>query len=144
MAVMDRFSELRSPPRGGTSASIDSLLDSVRENRSRSKPLLVLRHPSDSSLGVEAGSRESVKRTHGVVKWFNNQKGYGFITKADGRDVFVHFTEVVDWKTLQPGESVEFEVVQRGRSLQAGKVVRSPERDMPLGKVLQFRRNSTQ
>jgi len=48
----------------------------------------------------------------GVVKWFNNQKGYGFITNADGSgDTFVHFRDIVgEHKTLAPGQRVEFDL----------------------------------
>ena len=49
----------------------------------------------------------------GTVKFFNEKKGYGFITKEDGNDVFVHFTSIEsedDFKTLKEGQAVEFEV----------------------------------
>ena len=51
----------------------------------------------------------------GTVKWFNDQKGYGFITPSDGSpDVFAHFSEIVadGFKTLSEGQKVEFEVTQ--------------------------------
>jgi len=50
----------------------------------------------------------------GTVKWFSNQKGYGFITTEDGKDVFVHHTSILGegYKTLKEGQSVEFEVGQ--------------------------------
>ncbi|MDD5681689.1 MAG: cold-shock protein [Candidatus Omnitrophica bacterium] len=50
----------------------------------------------------------------GTVKWFSNQKGYGFITTEDGKDVFVHHTSIIGegYKTLKEGQSVEFEVGQ--------------------------------
>lgn len=48
----------------------------------------------------------------GTVKWFNNQKGYGFITAEDGKDVFVHFSglNMEGFKTLEEGASVEFDI----------------------------------
>lgn len=48
----------------------------------------------------------------GVVKWFNSQKGYGFITDEEGKDVFVHYSNInVDgYKTLNPDDEVEFEI----------------------------------
>jgi cold shock protein len=48
----------------------------------------------------------------GIVKWFNNSKGYGFIGRDDGPDVFVHFTAVVGegYRTLNEGDAVEFEI----------------------------------
>ncbi|HEY3282259.1 MAG TPA: cold-shock protein [Armatimonadota bacterium] len=60
----------------------------------------------------------------GKVKWFNEAKGYGFIQKDDGGDVFVHFSEIqVDgFKTLQEGQAVEFEVTQGKKGPQASNV----------------------
>ena len=48
----------------------------------------------------------------GTVKWFNNQKGYGFITAEDGKDVFVHFSglNMEGFKTLEEGAAVEFDI----------------------------------
>ena len=62
----------------------------------------------------------------GTVKWFNNQKGYGFITAEDGKDVFVHFSAIQSegFKTLEEGQAVEFDVVQGNRGEQAANVVR--------------------
>jgi CspA family cold shock protein len=56
------------------------------------------------------------ERETGVVKWFNNQKGYGFIARDAGGDVFVHYSAIVGdgFRTLQEGEHVEF-VVQQGQ-----------------------------
>ena len=61
----------------------------------------------------------------GKVKWFNNQKGYGFITKEDGSgDVFVHYSSVSGdgYKSLQEGDSVEFEVVDSDKGPKAANV----------------------
>ena len=62
----------------------------------------------------------------GTVKWFNNQKGYGFITAEDGKDVFVHFSAIQadGFKTLEEGQAVEFDVVEGPRGEQAANVVR--------------------
>ena len=63
----------------------------------------------------------------GLVKWFNSDKGFGFITPADGsEDVFVHFSAIVSdgFKTLEEGQAVEFDVVQGNRGEQAANVVR--------------------
>lgn len=64
--------------------------------------------------------------TIGTVKWFNNQKGYGFITPENGKDVFVHHSEIQGegYKSLQDGESVEFEITQGAKGEQATKVVK--------------------
>lgn len=61
----------------------------------------------------------------GEVKWFNDSKGYGFIHKADGEEIFVHYTGIVGsgFKTLQEGQRVEFRVEQTGKGLQAVDVV---------------------
>ena len=63
----------------------------------------------------------------GTVKWFNPEKGYGFISQNDGEDLFVHFSEIKmdGFKTLDEGQAVSFDVttVQNGK-LQASNVVR--------------------
>ena len=62
----------------------------------------------------------------GKVKWFNAEKGYGFIEREDGGDVFVHFSAIQSdgFKTLEEGQSVEFDVVEGNRGEQAANVVR--------------------
>jgi len=65
-------------------------------------------------------------RIVGAVKWFNNTKGYGFISQEAGADVFVHYSAIQDkgYKTLREGEQVEFDVVMGPRGPQAENVVR--------------------
>ncbi|MCK9407982.1 MAG: cold-shock protein [Bacteroidota bacterium] len=60
----------------------------------------------------------------GTVKWFNNAKGYGFISRENGEDVFVHYKSVVGdgYKTLNQGDKVQFEVEKGPKGLQAAKV----------------------
>jgi CspA family cold shock protein len=60
----------------------------------------------------------------GTVKWFNNDKGYGFISQPDGEDVFVHFSAIQTdgYKSLEEGQSVEFEVTQGPKGKQAANV----------------------
>jgi len=60
----------------------------------------------------------------GTVKWFNAAKGFGFISRASGEDVFVHFKEIVGdgYKSLNEGDTVEFEVTTGPKGLQATKV----------------------
>ncbi|MDQ1403014.1 MAG: cold shock protein [Actinomycetota bacterium] len=61
----------------------------------------------------------------GSVKWFNSEKGYGFISQADGEpDVFVHFSaiDMAGYKSLEEGQAVEFEVQQGPKGLQAASV----------------------
>ena len=62
----------------------------------------------------------------GKIKWFNAEKGYGFIEREDGGDVFVHFSAIQSegFKTLEEGQAVEFDVVQGNRGEQAANVVR--------------------
>ena len=62
----------------------------------------------------------------GKVKWFNAEKGYGFIEREDGGDVFVHFSAIQSegFKTLEEGQADEFDVVQGNRGEQAANVVR--------------------
>lgn len=62
--------------------------------------------------------------TKGKVKWFNENKGYGFIERDDGPDVFVHFTAIQGegFRTLAEGEVVEFEVVEGDKGAQAANL----------------------
>jgi len=61
---------------------------------------------------------------NGTVKWFNAEKGYGFITSEDGSDVFVHFSQInkEGYKTLEEGEEVTFEIAQGAKGPQAENV----------------------
>ena len=63
----------------------------------------------------------------GQVTWFNNTKGYGFIGRDDGPDVFVHYSGIVGegYKTLNEGDAVEFEIVQGPKGPQAANVNRT-------------------
>jgi len=60
----------------------------------------------------------------GTVKWFSNEKGYGFIAGSDGEDVFVHFSAIMTdgYKTLTEGQAVEFEVTEGDKGKQASNV----------------------
>ena len=63
---------------------------------------------------------------NGTVKWFNAEKGYGFITGEDGKDVFVHFSAIQGegLKTLDEGQKVTYDLVQGNRGMQAANVVK--------------------
>jgi cold shock protein len=62
----------------------------------------------------------------GMVKWFNSQKGYGFITQDDGQDVFVHYSAIAGdgFRSLEEGQRVTFDVVKGPKGLQASNVAK--------------------
>ncbi|MHB8134649.1 MAG: cold-shock protein [Anaerolineaceae bacterium] len=65
------------------------------------------------------------ERVIGTVKWFNGSKGYGFLAREDGADVFVHFSAIqgAGFRTLEEGQKVEFVIEQGQKGLQAAEVV---------------------
>ncbi len=67
-----------------------------------------------------------MSKTNGTVKWFNNTKGYGFISQPSGADVFVHYSAIKEngFKTLREGERVEFDLKMGPRGPQAENVIR--------------------
>jgi CspA family cold shock protein len=82
-----------------------------------------IRHPCEE-IGP-ARRRKRVKEK-GIVKWFNGAKGYGFIQRSTGEDVFVHFSAIKSdgYRSLNEGESVEFEIQQGPKGLNAVEVTR--------------------
>jgi len=74
---------------------------------------------------VEQATAVQAVKEHGVVKWFNAGKGYGFIQRQSGEDIFVHFSAIVmdGYKSLNEGASVEFEVKDGPKGLYAENVV---------------------
>jgi CspA family cold shock protein len=82
--------------------------------------------PAVSRLRPGVKRRYEVVREKGVVKWFNAAKGYGFIQRASGEDVFVHFSaiQMSGYRTLEEGTEVEFEVKRGPKGLQAENVNR--------------------
>jgi len=79
------------------------------------------------AFGESARRGEQVERLKGTVKWFNNAKGYGFLGRDDGPDVFVHYSAITSegYKSLQEGDKVEFEIVQGQKGPQAANVTKS-------------------
>jgi CspA family cold shock protein len=77
-----------------------------------------------AARGVLSPSRKDLVVAQGVVKWFSNEKGYGFISQSDGEDVFVHFSaiETEGYKSLTQGQEVEFEVTDGPKGKQASTV----------------------
>jgi CspA family cold shock protein len=77
------------------------------------------------AVEVNAGkARRYSLATQGHVKWFSNEKGYGFIAREDGDDVFVHFSAIIGdgYRTLQEGQAVEFDIVDGPKGKQAANV----------------------
>ena len=74
--------------------------------------------------GPSLHRKEEVQLAQGTVKWFSNEKGYGFIEREGGEDVFVHFSAITmdGYKSLTEGQRVEFEVVQGPKGAQAANV----------------------
>jgi CspA family cold shock protein len=78
-------------------------------------------------MGIETQHErreDSMSRTQGTVKWFNDAKGYGFIERQDGPDVFVHYSAIQGsgFRSLSEGQAVEFDVVDGPKGKQAANV----------------------
>lgn len=73
-----------------------------------------------------AENEAETSRERGIVKWFNDAKGYGFIQRKDGEDIFVHYSEIQanGFKTLKEDEEVEFVVTKGKKGLQASAVTK--------------------
>ncbi len=97
----------------------------VRMQLSSSDPLQFADGPVPTRLGVRLPEESKVK-LKGTVKWFNNAKGFGFIGREDGPDVFVHYSALIaeGYKSLQEGDAVEFEIVDGQKGPQAANVVK--------------------
>jgi len=85
-------------------------------------------HPT-KIVFLASGQKESQnmsERLTGVVKWFNSQKGYGFIQPETGPDVFVHYSAIVGegYRNLEEGERVEFSITEGPKGPQASEVMR--------------------
>ncbi len=80
--------------------------------------------PAPRRVANPVGSQQGVHVAHGTVKWFNNEKGYGFIAVDGGQDVFVHYSAIQSdgYRSLDEGQRVEFEVAQGPKGPQADAV----------------------
>jgi cold shock protein len=78
----------------------------------------------DSQTPQMQGRQERVAQYKGIVKWFNSAKGFGFIGREDGTDVFVHFSAIQSggYKSLKEGDEVEFDIVEGQKGQQADAV----------------------
>ncbi len=84
---------------------------------------------SDLIIFLQLQDQQSARgkmKEQGTVKWFNSKKGYGFISRASGDDVFVHHSAIqaTGYKSLNEGDTVEFSVSEGPKGLQAGEVVK--------------------
>jgi CspA family cold shock protein len=84
----------------------------------------VLVSATDWIGGPPAAGIKEGRLAQGTVKWFSNEKGYGFIARTDGDDVFVHYTAIGGdgYKTLNEGQEVEFDIVEGPKGEQAANV----------------------
>jgi CspA family cold shock protein len=80
--------------------------------------------PTDPVLVSPGSGEQGGSVAQGTVKWFSNEKGYGFIARPDGDDVFVHFSAIQGdgYKTLTEGQEVEFDIVDGPKGQQAANV----------------------
>ena len=67
------------------------------------------------------------EKISGTVKWFNTSKGFGFILAEDGREVFVHYTDIISdgFRNLSEGDPVTFNIVDKGKGLRASEVTKN-------------------
>jgi CspA family cold shock protein len=86
-----------------------------------------LTETSKSSQQEYQNTKEHYKMEQGIVKWFNDAKGYGFISRQNGEDVFVHYSAIAGegFKSLEQGQRVEFEVTDGKKGPQAANVTKA-------------------
>ena len=86
---------------------------------------------SSTTMSRSPATSNQPKRENGVVKWFNSAKGFGFIQRSNGQDVFVHFSEIqaTGVRNLEEGQVVEFELERGSKGWSANKVVVQPPKD---------------
>jgi CspA family cold shock protein len=104
---------------------LDSTVQAAETGRSFSESARPLaRVPTQIAQRNEKEFKEVAERETGTVKWFSDEKGYGFISRQSGSDVFVHYSSIegTGFRTLGEGQLVEFEVEQGQKGLQAVRV----------------------
>jgi len=76
---------------------------------------------------VDHAGKDQMERIKGTVKWFNNSKGYGFLGRDGGPDVFIHYSAIASegYRSLDEGDIVEFEIVQGKKGPQAANVIKA-------------------
>ena len=100
----------------------------VRHGRARStgrfRPVSITAAVTAEAFGAFGPTAMELPVTRGTVKWFNETKGFGFLSQENGEDVFVHFSAIQGdgFKTLAEGEAVEFDVTRGPKGLQASNV----------------------
>ena len=94
--------------------------------RPRARSQFALQFPLAPVRACQQVAEREVQVATGVVKWFNSEKGYGFISQDGGPDVFVHFSAIQEtgFRNLEENEKVEFDVSQGPKGLQAANVRR--------------------
>ncbi len=128
MATAHRFRELRSLFLFGINFPlhiVDATVNSAASLRGALSDRGGIRESGEYSSRLVKGVLSV--REKGTVKWFNGAKGYGFIQRSTGEDVFVHFSAIQEngYRTLNEGETVEFDLLKGPKGFQAANVVRA-------------------
>jgi cold shock protein len=118
--TMDCCEKLRNLEVNGTlfTALVEPGVCSSSPNQSKILPVVAPIHPAQFNPG------NTQKMEQGTVKWFNDAKGFGFISRQNGEDVFVHYSAINSsgFKSLQEGQAVQFNVVKGPKGWQAADV----------------------